>query len=168
MCAIAEPAQPPTATPARLHELSERIEQLTAQLQALPIRELERIEDLQDRALTLTTQREHAAARLSALPEPTRRLGRERDPHSIERSQLTSTLEALDRALQDARNQNTQLERQLGVPAEVRAERDALKEAISQSTRERSMVRDELAEREIRTLGLEVVREHDVDLGIEL
>ena len=49
--ARAEPAPPAAVTPARLRELRERVEQLQAQLQALPTRELQRIEDLDARAL---------------------------------------------------------------------------------------------------------------------
>lgn len=56
--------------------------------------ELRRIEDLDARAATLATQRERLAARLGALPEPRRRLGREHDPHAVERANLTSAVQA--------------------------------------------------------------------------
>ena len=62
--ALAELAPPATATPARLQELRERIEQLQVQLQALPTGQLQRIEDLDARALTLEpTARARSAAR---------------------------------------------------------------------------------------------------------
>ena len=48
--ARAEPAPPAAATPAQLRELRERVEQLQAQLRALPLGELQRIEDLDGRA----------------------------------------------------------------------------------------------------------------------
>ena len=149
--ARAEPTPPVAVNAGRLRELRERIRQQQAQLQALPTRELQHIEHLDARALTLTTQREQLAERLALLPEPTRRLGREHDPHAIERTQLTSALEACDRELDAALIQRTDLERQLGDPPEIRAERDALERALAQSTKEHTAVRNELAEREMHT-----------------
>ena len=87
--ARAEATPPAAATPARLRELRERVERLQAQIAALPTREMQRIEDLDARALTLTTQREQLTGRLAGLPEPRRRLGREQDPHALERARLT-------------------------------------------------------------------------------
>jgi len=92
--ALAEPTQPAAASPARLRELRERVDQLQAQLKALPTRQLQRVEDLDERTLTLSTQRERLADQLSQLPEPRRRFGRERDAHALERTNLTSSLEA--------------------------------------------------------------------------
>jgi conjugative relaxase-like TrwC/TraI family protein len=150
---IAEATPPAAATPARLRELRERIEQPLTQLRALPTRELQRVEDLDERALTLTTQREQLADRIALLPEPARRFGRVHDPHAIERTQLTSSLEAHDRELHVALTERTHLERDLGNPDEIRAEHDDLERAIEQSTKEHSAVRNELAERELQTPG---------------
>ncbi len=132
----AEPTPPPPATTARLRELRERIEQLQAQLQALPARELQRIEDLDARALTLTAQHERLAERLCGLPVPRRRLGRVHDPRAAERTNLTSALEAGERELDTVLAQRARLERSLGDPGEIRAERDSLREALAESTRE--------------------------------
>jgi len=151
--ALAEPTPPATATPARLRQLRERIEQLRTQLQALPTRELQRIEEADERALTLSTQREQLAEQLALLPEPGRRFGREHDPHAIERTQLTSALEAHDRELHAALTERTHLERELGDPDEIRTERDGLEGAIGQSTQEHTALGDELAERELHTPG---------------
>jgi AAA domain len=93
--ARAEPTPPAAASSVRLQQLRERVEQLQAQLAALPTRQLQRIEDLDARALTLTTQREQLAGRRAALPDPQRRLGREqghprgraRPPHQRHASQ---------------------------------------------------------------------------------
>ncbi len=150
---LAEPAPPATATPARLPELRERIEQLQAQLQALPTRQLQRIEDLDGRALTLRTQRERLAEQLAELSEPRRRFGREQDLHAVERTHLTSALRTGERELDDLLTQRAHLERELGDPAEMRAERDGLERAIWQSTQEHGAVRNELAERELLALG---------------
>ncbi len=140
---------PAAATPVRLRELRERIEQLQAQLAALPTRELQRIEDLDARALTLTTQHEQLTGRLAGLPEPHRRLGREQDPHAIERAHLTSALQANERELDAVLTQCDGLERKLGDPSEVRAEREGLEHGITQTTREHTALRNELAEREL-------------------
>jgi hypothetical protein len=149
--ARAEPA--PSASPARLRKLCERIDQLRAQLEALPMHELRRIEHFEERARTLSTQREQLAQELAHLPEPRRRFGRERDPQAGERAFLTSALEGHDRELQAVTGRRAELERQLGDPAEMRAERDGLERAISESTRAHTEVLDELAERELGAPG---------------
>jgi hypothetical protein len=147
--ARAEPA--PSTSAAR--ELGERIEQLRAQLEALPTHQLRRIEHFEERALTLSTQREQLAQELARLPEPRRRFGRERDPHAGERAYLTSALAGHDREAQAVTGRRAELERELGDPAEIRAERDGLERAISESTREHTRALDELAERELRAPG---------------
>jgi hypothetical protein len=138
-----------TANPTRLRELGERIEQLRAQLEALPTHQLRRIEHFEERTLTLSTQREQLAEELAHLPEPRRWLRREHDPHAGERGFLTSALEGHDRELKAVIGLRADLERELGDPAEIRAERDGLERAIRQSTREHTKVLDELAEREL-------------------
>ncbi len=140
---------PASATPALLRERRERIEQLQAQLAALPTRELQRIEDLDARALTLTSQREQLTGRLAGLPEPHRRLGREQDPHAIERAHLTSALQANERELDAVLTQRDGLERELGDPSEARAEREGL-ERDHPTNHEHTALRNELAERELR------------------
>ncbi len=151
--ARAEPTPPATVTPARLRELRERVDQLQAQLAALPTRELQRIEGLDARALTLTTQREQLTDRLAGLPQPRRRLGREDDSHAVERAHLTTALQANERALDTVLAQRGGLERELGDPVEARAEREGLDHAITQATREHTAIRNELAERDLQTPG---------------
>src|SRR5271166_2723167 len=63
--ALAEPMPPAALTPARLLELRERIEQLREQLKALPTRELQRIENLDARALTLSSRHEELTEQLA-------------------------------------------------------------------------------------------------------
>ncbi len=151
--ARAEPTPPAMATPARLQQLRERVEQLHVQLAALPMPELQRIEDLDARTLTLTTQREQLAQRVMGLPEPRRRLGREHDSHAIERAHLASALQANERELDAVLAQRGRLERELGDPVEARAEREGLEHAITHATREHTALRNEIAERELRTPG---------------
>ena len=151
--ARAEPMPPAEASPARLRNLRERVEQLQAQLQGLALRELQRIEDLDERVRRQSTQREQLAGQLAQLPEPTRRFGREKDPHAGQRAHLISTLRAHDRALNDMLAERSNLAGALGDPAEMRAERDGLEGAITQSTQEHSAIRDALAERELHAPG---------------
>jgi conjugative relaxase-like TrwC/TraI family protein len=151
--ARAEPTPPAAVPQARLRELRERVEQLQAQLAALPTRQLRRIDDLDARALTLTTQREQLTQRLADLPEPYRRLGREQDPHAIERARFTSALQANERELDSVLTQRNGLERELGEPIEARAEREGLEYAITQATQEHTALRNELAEHELQTPG---------------
>jgi conjugative relaxase-like TrwC/TraI family protein len=154
---LAEPMPPATATvtatAARLRELRERIEQLHTRLQALPARELQRIEDLDERALTLSTQREQIAERLTRLPEPHGWPGRRPDHHAVERTNLTRALDAVERELDATLAQRSRLERELGNPVEIRAERDGLEHAITQLTQEHTQARNELAERELHAPG---------------
>jgi chaperonin cofactor prefoldin len=149
--ARAEPTPPATAPPARLRELRERVDRLHMQLAALPTRELQRIEDLDARALTLTTQQEQLTQRLAGLPDPQRRLGREHDPHAVERAHLTTALQANEQELDAVRTQRDGLERELGDPVEARAEREGLDHAITQATQEHTALRNDLAERELHT-----------------
>lgn len=142
---------PAIASPERLHELADRVEQLRTRIDALPTRQLRRIEDLDARAITLTTQREQIAERLDDLPQARRRLGREHDPNPVERAHLTGALQAADHELDAVLSQRERLARELGDPSEIRAERDALQRALTQLTREHTETHGELAEREIQT-----------------
>jgi hypothetical protein len=89
----AEPPLPVTAGIARLRDLREQTVDLKTQLQALPQRELQRIDDLDARASILTTQRQALAERLTELPQPRRRFGRTHDSHPVERAYRTSSSE---------------------------------------------------------------------------
>ncbi len=62
-------------------------------------------------------------------------------------------LNASERDLDAVLAQRSRLERELGNPVEVRAERDGLKHAITQLTQEHTQVRNELAERELHAPG---------------
>ncbi len=155
--ARAEPIQVVASTE-RLRELGVHIQQLRTQITALPTRQLQRVEDLDARAITLTTQREQITRRIADLPQPYRRLGRERDSHSIERAHLTGALQAADRELDAVLAQRERLTRELGDPSEARAERDGLQRALSQLTQERTEIRDQLAEDEVRAPDVWAVR----------
>jgi chromosome segregation ATPase len=117
------------------------------------------VEDLDARAITLTTQREQITRRIDDLPQARRRLERQQDPHSVERAHLTGALQAADRELDAVLSQRERLARELGNPSEVRAERDGLQRALTQLTRERTAIRDELAEREVHAPGAWAARQ---------
>jgi conjugative relaxase-like TrwC/TraI family protein len=169
--ARAEPPPPLSASTARLSELQDRGERLQAQLRALPTRRLQRIEDLGARALTLSTQREELGGELAELPEPRWRFGREQDPHRLQRGRLQSAVAASDRALEDVLAERSRHERELGDPAEARAERDGLERALTDLEREQAGVRRELAGRDGQDRGRsgrEVQLQREADLGIGL
>jgi conjugative relaxase-like TrwC/TraI family protein len=155
--ALAEPAAPSAATLARLCELRERTEDLKARLKAVSTRAIERIEHVEERALTLSTRREELAEQLAQLPERRRRFGREHDPYAIERAQLTCALEAYDRELQTVVMRRSDLERELGDLAEMRAEREELQHALGETERELSAVRDQVVQREVREADMWVI-----------
>jgi AAA domain len=140
---------PATASAARLRDLGHRIQQLRIQAEALPTRELLRVEDLDGRAATLTSQRELLTRRLGELPQPRRRFGRTQDPSVAERAHLSNASEATDRALDTVLTQRALLARELGDPSEACAERDRLQRVLTQLTRGHTEIRNELAEREL-------------------
>jgi conjugative relaxase-like TrwC/TraI family protein len=145
----------PTAASARhLRELAARIQRLRTQLEALPVRQLQRIDDLDAGAVTLTTQREQIAQRLDDLPDPRRRFGREQDPNPVERAHLTGSLDAAHHELDAVLSQRQRLVTELGDPSEIRAERDRLRRALTQLTREHIETRDGLASREVEAPGV--------------
>src|SRR5439155_24212596 len=62
-------------------------------------RALQRIEDLDQRAAALECQSARLSARISALPEPRLRFGRDQNPHAVELASLHRALTVLDRPL---------------------------------------------------------------------
>ncbi len=141
------------ASTEQLHALRTRIQELRAQLEALPTLQLQRVKDLDARTITLGIQREQITQRLNDLPEPRRRFGRERDPNPVERAHLIGALHATDRELNAVLTQRDQLAKELGEPGEFRTEHEALRQAHAERSREHREVRDELAECEVRAPG---------------
>jgi hypothetical protein len=139
-----------TSTLERLHELRDAIAQLRTQASALPTRQLQRVDDLEARAVTLSTQREHLDRRLNDLAQPHRRFGREHDPSPVERAHLTNATQSTSRELDTVLKQRARIEHELGNPSEIRAEHDALQRTLTQLTRQHREIRDELAEREVQ------------------
>jgi hypothetical protein len=126
---------------------------MRAQVEALPTRQLQRIEDPDASAIMLTAQRNQIERRIDDLPQPRRRLGREQDPNSVERAHLAGALQAAGRELDAVLSQRERLARELGDPSGIRAACDGLQRALTQLTREHTEIRDELAEHEVHAPG---------------
>jgi hypothetical protein len=131
-------------------ELRERLEQLRAQLAALPTRELDRLYDLDAEDRELTERRDAVRDELARLPQPRRRgLGRVQDPHLVDRTQLSSTLAGLEVQLQEALTERATLAREFGDVDPVRQERDGLIAAAEATRKEHGRLLERLVEREV-------------------
>jgi len=138
-----------------VHELSERLEQLTTQRDALPGPQLSQLDTAHARTLELTANRREFSARFERLPAPKRSLlGRERDEHLIDRTRLSSALNATDDAIVRARETEARLRKQLGDPEQIRSELDGLDREVHQLTKERDGLLDQLTDRELQTPGV--------------
>jgi hypothetical protein len=147
----AERAEPEAVAPSPrpLDELRQRIQHLQAQLAALP-KDLDKLDELERRAVDLTERRDHLRDALARLPEPkTRLLGRVDDPHLVDRTRFSSALEAAERSLERTLTERATLARQLGDPETIRDERDGLRGALQQARREHERTLDGLVEREL-------------------
>jgi chromosome segregation ATPase len=144
----------PPAGRSRLRELRERVEQLTAQRAALPDVELSQLDTAHARTVELTAERGELFASLDGLPAAKRSLlGRDRDEHIIDRTRLSSALNATDDAIVRARETEARLREQLGNPEQVRSELDGLDREIHQLTEERDGLLNELTGRELEAPG---------------
>jgi conjugative relaxase-like TrwC/TraI family protein len=149
----AEPAVHGLST-SRVRELGERLEQLSTQRAALPSSQLHELDTAHARALELTQSRGELSASLEGLPAPKRSLlGRERDDHIIDRTRLSSALNATDDAIVRGREVEARLRQQLGNPEQVRSELDGLDREIRQLTEERDGLLNELTGRELEAPG---------------
>ena len=149
----AEPDTPPVGT-SRLHDLGERVEQLSAQRAALPTSQLGQLDMARARVLELTERRDELSASLERLPAPKRSvLGRERDEHLIDRTRLSTALNGTDDAIVRVREAEVRLRDLLGDPEQIRSELDGLDREIRELTSERNGLLNDLTERELRTPG---------------
>jgi conjugative relaxase-like TrwC/TraI family protein len=147
----AERAEPQAHEPAApLRAIVAQLEQLRAQLHALPTRELDQLDALEDRARTLTDQHERLRDELDRLPGP-RRLRLRGDPHLVDRTRLLSSIEGVRVQLDRTLAERAALGRRLGDPTAIREERDGLINATQVLRRRLSEQRDELADRELAT-----------------
>src|SRR5262249_31820414 len=97
-------------------ELQRRIEALRTAREALPIRALSRLDELDGRARALSAQR---AADLDAL-ESTGRLGR-RGTHTAESSYLQAAIDIAEQELASINDERVRLRGELGDPEQVRS-----------------------------------------------
>ena len=130
--------------------LRARVTTLRAQVQALPIGQLERIEALDVRALALTERRDQAREQLERAPAPPRRrLGRGEDPHLVARTRLASALGLAEQELERVLSERTAAVRELGQPDAIRQARNDLTTRIGDAERQHLQLRDQLADREV-------------------
>ena len=143
-------ARTPDAAVARLAELQRERQQLIAQRQALPLRELRQVDSVLAEREQVVAQRDSAAERLAQIPEPQRRaFGRSQDPHAAERARLTASVQAADQQLGALDRRAGRLQREIGPAAQIRGERDGLDRRVGELERQTRTVRDELAERQL-------------------
>jgi hypothetical protein len=140
----------PGAQRTPLAALREPLEHLRAQLAALPTRDVDRLDELDAKALELTERRDTVRGELERLPAPRkRRLGRIEDPHLRARTQLASALGGLEVQLEQTLTERSALTRQLGDVDAVRQERDGLITANQIARDEHDRQLDDLVEREL-------------------
>jgi hypothetical protein len=147
-----DPVGPPSDLAVRsvLGGLRDQLERLRAQLTALPTVEIESLDALDTRARELTERRDLLRGELNRLPAfRARRLGRDKDPHLVERTRLFSAVAGAEDQLERTLTQRATLARDLGDPAAMREERDGLTSAIDTLAREHTDLRNELADQEL-------------------
>ncbi len=149
--ALAAEPEVPDRGIARLAELRDRLEHLIAQRNALPLHELERLDDLHTRTLVLSTERAELSERLSELPEARRLL--RGDPHATERATLTAALVRTEARLSVTADERVRLQGRVGNPEQIRSEFDGIQRAIGPLVSEHATLRDELIERELAAPG---------------
>jgi hypothetical protein len=133
-----------------LGELHHQLERLRAQLTALPIVELGKLDALDTRTRDLTERRDALRRDLDRLPAPREhRFGRTEDPHLVDRTRLSSALTGAEDKLEHTLTQHAALARELGDPAAIHEDRDGLTSAIDTLARQHTELRNELAEREV-------------------
>jgi conjugative relaxase-like TrwC/TraI family protein len=149
-------AQPdtPAVGASRLRELGERLEQLTVQRAALSSSQLNQLDTAHARALELTADRGELSASLESLPAPKRNLlRRDRDDHILDRTRLSSALNATDDAIVRARETEVRLRDQLGNPEQIRSELEGLDREIHRLTKQRDGLLNDLTDRELQAPG---------------
>jgi conjugative relaxase-like TrwC/TraI family protein len=149
---VAERAEPETgeASPRPLAELRERVEQLQAQLAALPGKQLWEFDELQQKTIELTESRERLRNSLAGLPEPkTKLFGRVEDPHFADRVRLRLVLDATEGSIERTLTERDKVAGELGNPDAIRTESDGLRNALQQARREHNQALETLVEREL-------------------
>jgi hypothetical protein len=144
--------EPPYHPPVRsaLGELRDQLARLRSQLGALPSVELEELDVLDARVLSLTERRDLLRGELDRLPlAREHRFGRTEDPHLLDRTRLSSALAGAEDQLERTLTQRVTVARELGDPAAIREERDGLTSAIDILARQHTELCNELADREV-------------------
>ncbi len=158
--AVAATGSVPTADPGAaaaamqlMGELQKSVELLEERLAALPTRQLRRLEDLEQRAATLAVEQQDLRGRIELLPQRPRRLGRARGADTLERSHLSSALEASGRETSRVGEAIESLRGEIGESAAMRVGRRRLQAELADLTRQRAAVRDQLIDSEVEAPG---------------
>jgi hypothetical protein len=145
-----EPTVHPSEGAGRMRELRDTLRHPRAQLAALPVRELDQLDNLDAQTIELTERRDAILGRLERIPDPPRRrFGRSTDPHIVKRTQLSSAHRGIETQLDRALADRAALARVLGDVESIRSERDGLATAITSIRNEHRQLRDDLADREV-------------------
>lgn len=143
-------AEPPVAPDDRdeLVRLTRRLRDLEQQRDPVLLRRLQRLDDLDAERERTIEQRDRAHQRLAALPEPPARRFRNRsDQDAAQRATLTATIAAASERLATNDRDSRTLRAELGVdPDQASAEYRDRETAIGQLNRQRTEVRDRIAE----------------------
>jgi conjugative relaxase-like TrwC/TraI family protein len=142
----AEPDPHQPASAARLRELDTRRRALETALTALATTAPRRLQELDTLALALETERERVAQRRSEM-----QWHDELDGHHEERfaGEDAAAKDELSTVLRTRRTLASQLDN----PDEARSERDSLEQALADLANEHTTLREQLAERELKTPG---------------
>jgi hypothetical protein len=134
------------ASAARLRELDTRRRALETALTALATTAPRRLQELDTRALALETERERVAQRRSEM-----QWHDELDGYHEERfaGEDAAAKDELSTVLRTRRTLASQLDN----PDEARSERDSLEQALADLANEHTTLREQLAERELKTPG---------------
>jgi hypothetical protein len=133
-------------------KLRDTLQQLRAQLAALPVRELDELEQLDAQAIELTERRDTLRGDLERIPDPPRRrFGRQTDPLIVKRTQLSSAHRGIEAQLDRALADRAALARVVGDVESICSEREDLTMAITSIRSEHRQLRDDLADREVNT-----------------
>lgn len=135
---------------ARMRELRASAERLESRLAGFPRRELQRLEDLEERSSNLDRRRHELGERLARLPAGDRGLRRVSGAELVERNHLNSALDTSARESDAVRAEMSRLTEAIGDVEEHRREQHRMMAELGDLRRNDAAAREELVEREIQ------------------
>jgi hypothetical protein len=143
-----EPAVRVPASIDAFRAAAERVVTLEAQLEALAIPEIRRLEAAERRERELITHREELHQRAREIP-PSPRLPLARDRFARERENLQRAVEGVDAELRGVGILRARLVGEVGEPDQIRVERRALESLVARARTDRDELMNELVAREL-------------------